>query len=62
MDGGTNGTAGGAPQPEFYLYNTGSGLINGGSVSGTISTVSGGSGSITNFDSTNGPGSGNVRS
>lgn len=62
VDGGTDGTAGGAPQPEFYLYNTGSGLINGGSVSATISTTSGGSGSITNFDSTNGPGSGNVRS
>ena len=62
MDGGTDGTAGGAPQPEFYLYNTGSGLINGGSVSATISTTSGGSGSITNFDSTNGPGSGSTRS
>ena len=61
VDGGTDGTAGGAAQPEFYLYNTGSGLVNGGSVSGSISTTSGGSGTITDYDSTNGPGSGNVR-
>lgn len=62
VDGGTDGTAGGATQPDLYLYNTGTGLVNGGTCTPTISQVTSGSGTVTDFDSTNGPGSGNVRS
>lgn len=62
VDGGTDGTAGGATQPELYLYHTASTLVNGGSLSPTIATATNGSGTITVIADTDGPGSGGTRS
>lgn len=62
VDGGEQGTSGGATRPDLYLYNEGSGLENGGNLTATIRDITNGSGTVTDNDNTNGPGSGNTRS
>lgn len=59
VDGGTDGTGGGATQPVLYLYHTASTLANGGTNSTTPSLVTQSSGAITILDTT-GPGSGDA--
>jgi hypothetical protein len=61
VDGGTDGTDGGASQPELYLYHTASTLANGGSLSNTPAKVTSGSGDIAIVGPTAGPGSGGTR-
>lgn len=59
VDGGTDGTAGGAAQPELYLYHSATTLVNGGSLSSvTPSKVTKGSGDVVVVPTTEGPGSG----
>ena len=60
VDPGTDGTGGGAPQPDLFLYHNGTSLTNG----GTESPADGptvfktGTGSINYIATTDGPGSG----
>ena len=61
VDGGTDGTDGGASQPELYLYHTASTLANGGSLSNTPAKVTSGSGDIAIVGPKAGPGSGGTR-
>ena len=62
VDGGTDGTDGGASQPELYLYHNASTLLNGGSLSTRAPfVVSNGSGAISIVADTDGPGSGGTR-
>lgn len=60
VDPGTDGTGGGAPQPDLFLYNDGTSLVNGGSASPADgpTVFSTGSGSINYIADTDGPGSG----
>lgn len=60
VDGGTDGTDGGAAQPELYLYHSASTLVNGGSLSVTPTKVTKGSGDIVVVPTTEGPGSGDT--
>lgn len=61
VDGGTDGTAGGAAQPELYLYHTASTLANGGTLSNTPAKIVNGSGDIAIVAANDGPGSGGTR-
>ena len=62
VDGGTDGTDGGASQPELYLYHNASTLLNGGSLSTRAPfVVANGSGAISIVADTDGPGSGGTR-
>ena len=61
VDGGTDGTAGGALQPDLYLYHTASTLVNGGSLTNSVNTATTGGGSINVIADTDGPGSGGTR-
>ena len=62
VDGGTDGTDGGAGQPELYLYHNASTLLNGGSLSTRAPfVVANGSGAISIVADTDGPGSGGTR-
>ena len=61
MDGGTDGTDGGADAPEVYLYHNGTTIVNGGTQSGTLrinGDASGDAVNVTLIDADNGPGSG----
>lgn len=61
VDPGTDGTGGGAPQPELFLYHNGSTLVNGGTQTNTtISTASKGGGAINIIPASEGPGSGDT--
>lgn len=61
VDPGTDGTGGGAPQPELFLYHNGTTLVNGGTQTNiTISTASKGGGSINIIPASEGPGSGDT--
>lgn len=57
---GSDGRTGGAAEPELFMTTNGSSMANGGRL-GTVTFHSVG-GTVTQSDSTNGPGSGNTRS
>lgn len=58
VDGGTDGTAGGAEQPAIYMYHDGTDWKNGGTkFSSTATKITAGTGDITATD-TDGPGTG----
>jgi hypothetical protein len=60
VDGGTDGTAGGAEQPAIYMYHDGTDWKNGGTkFNSTATLVTKGTGSITATD-TDGPGTGAI--
>ena len=61
VDGGTDGTDGGATQPDLYLYDAGVAVLDGGTATPTITDVESGTASVTHNASTNGPGSGDTR-
>jgi hypothetical protein len=60
VDGGTDGTAGGAPTPDVYMYHDASTLQVSSSQTPTVNTVTSNGGAIVVIPSSGGPGSGDT--
>ncbi len=61
VSGGTDGTNGGATQPDLYLYHTDTTLLNGGTLNNAVNLATVSSGAINVIPQTEGPGSGHTR-
>ena len=60
VDGGSDGTQGGAPSPDVYMYHNASTLVVAGDSTPTVNTVTHNGGAIVVVPSSEGPGSGDT--
>ncbi len=60
VDGGSDGTQGGAPSPDVYMYHNASTLVVAGDSTPTVNTVTSNGGAIVVIPSSEGPGSGDT--
>jgi hypothetical protein len=58
VDQGSDGTGGGAPQPNIWIHESGGSVVNGGATAGTVATEGDGSGVVTVYEADGPRGSG----